>query len=506
MASVIDVTPVVLLSRVLRVSQHCMLVIAIGAPIIFLFDARRGWLMFAVAAALVYVALRYLPRPPIVAWICSVTLGAIVLSVWCLYECWTILSSNFTSQVIGPFVAVALVAYFLWRALRERNVQQERPVEQAMFGDVPGFSWFSGGWKSLLFSAVLLILALLIFQPTPSQQGACLVFGLSLLTCLALYFWLLPALLGARSRFVVMLLREIFRSRGHSLRASYFLFVLSRMLRSPKSIGLVFCALLVFVVFTVIVTILPEEVVHDIRTYLGGGLLSALTLLWRRARRYAMVGVIDVGSGPFILFLRSFMDDDLSISQDNLIAQLVTFGNFFALGGDANPRSRRFEELIAETVWPFGKMLAIGRPGEVLPQLGALRISTDNSGWQSMVNNLITRATHVLIAVGISSGIKWEFRQFEDGISRLNLSLIMLPEEGSVAATWRIFAAEYPDLLACPEQDLERSVAVRFDEAGNPIFLCARKKSAEAYRVAVNACLIPNEQFEKQAGARPFPL
>jgi hypothetical protein len=336
-----------------------MLVIAIGAPIIFLFDARRGWLMFAVAAALVYVALRYLPRPPIVAWICSVTLGAIVLSVWCLYECWTILSSNFTSQVIGPFVAVALVAYFLWRALRERNVQQERPVEQAMFGDVPGFSWFSGGWKSLLFSAVLLILALLIFQPTPSQQGACLVFGLSLLTCLALYFWLLPALLGARSRFVVMLLREIFRSRGHSLRASYFLFVLSRMLRSPKSIGLVFCALLVFVVFTVIVTILPEEVVHDIRTYLGGGLLSALTLLWRRARRYAMVGVIDVGSGPFILFLRSFMNDDLSISQDNLIAQLVTFGNFFALGGDANPRSRRFEELIAETVWPFGKMLAM---------------------------------------------------------------------------------------------------------------------------------------------------
>jgi len=502
MASVIDVTPVILLSRVLRVSQHCALVVAIGAPIIFLFDPQRWWLLFAVAAAAVYVALRYLPRPPILAWICSVTLGAIALLVWCLRECSTILTSDFTPRVIGPFVVIALVFYCWWRVLRESNLQPQRSVEPAMFGVVPEFGWWSR-WKPLLLSAVLLILALLIFQPTITQLNACLAFGVSLFTGTALYFWLLPAVRAARNRFAVQLLREILRSRGHNLRRSYFVFVLSRMSRSPKSIGLVFCALLVLVIFTVIVNVLPQEVVQNTRMYLGGGLLSTLTLLWRRARRYALAGVIDAGSGPFILFLRSFMDDDLTIGQDNLITQLVMLGNFFpGTLAEANPRSTRFEELIAETVWPFGKMLAIGRPGEVLPQLGALRISTDNSGWQSMVKSLITRATHVLIAVGISSGIKWEFRQFEDGVSRLNLSLIILPEEGSVAATWRIFVAEYPELLACPDQDLERSVAVRFDAAGMPVFLCARKKSAEAYRIAVNTCLIPIERFLKPVRAQ----
>jgi hypothetical protein len=99
-----------------------------------------------------------------------------------------------------------------------------------------------------------------------------------------------------------------------------------------------------------------------------------------------------------------------------------------------------------------------------------------------------------LIAVGISSGLKWEFQQFTSA-ARTKLSLILLPEEGSVVATWRIFAAQYPLLLACPEPELERSLAVRFDQDGSPSLIFAQEKSAEAYRIAVNACFLPLEGF-----------
>lgn len=146
------------------------------------------------------------------------------------------------------------------------------------------------------------------------------------------------------------------------------------------------------------------------------------------------------------------MDDDLTIRRDSLLAQLLTSGYRFVQDApETNPLSRRFEDLIAETVWPYAKMVAIGRPGDVLPRLGALRMQVDPSAeeWRKAVQRLLAAARHVLIAVGISSGLKWEFSQFEAGASPLKLSLIIVPEQGSVAATWRIFARDYQNCSRC---------------------------------------------------------
>jgi hypothetical protein len=101
----------------------------------------------------------------------------------------------------------------------------------------------------------------------------------------------------------------------------------------------------------------------------------------------------------------------------------------------------------------------------------------------------------VVIAVGVSSGVRWEFQQFEDPENRVKLSLMILPEEGSVVATWRMFTAQYRDLLQSGENHIEKSLAVRFDRSGLPLFICSKKKSAQGYRIALNACLLPLDKF-----------
>jgi hypothetical protein len=73
---------------------------------------------------------------------------------------------------------------------------------------------------------------------------------------------------------------------------------------------------------------------------------------------------------------------------------------------------------------------------------------------------------------------------------------LILPEEGSILTMWRMFTAQYPRLLDCPDYCVERALAVRFnDRDGLPVFLCARKKSIEGYRLALNACFVPLEKL-----------
>jgi len=236
----------------------------------------------------------------------------------------------------------------------------------------------------------------------------------------------------------------------------------------------------------------------SLNTYVSGGMLMGLTMCWTRASQYALqeaVKTTDPGSEPFILFLRSFMDEEVALRRDSLILRF--FATHVASDSpDKNPFLMRFEELVASVVWPFGKMLAIGRPGETLPQVGAIRLQTDPAmDWQTSVDHLISLARYVVVSVGISSGIKWEFQQLQSAEDRTKLSLISFQGQGSVLDTWRIFAERHSKLIAYPEAQLKRSLVMRFDRDGSPIMIFAQKKSAAAYRTALNTCFLPLEEF-----------
>lgn len=98
---------------------------------------------------------------------------------------------------------------------------------------------------------------------------------------------------------------------------------------------------------------------------------------------------------PPVLYLRSFRADSKAARH--------TSGSLIPLYGVATE-----EEQVAMAVDCIGPLLAIGQPGERLPQLGASRIYVGDSSWQAKVRELIRSSALVLLRVGQTEGLRWE--------------------------------------------------------------------------------------------------
>ena len=77
-----------------------------------------------------------------------------------------------------------------------------------------------------------------------------------------------------------------------------------------------------------------------------------------------------------------------------------------------------------------GPVLAIGRPREVIPPLGAARIYVHDEDWQNLVRVLTYFARIVFLRVGDTSGFIWELRHLRTGCDPLKLLLFFPPTSG----------------------------------------------------------------------------
>ncbi|MEM1296020.1 MAG: hypothetical protein AAGH89_11690 [Verrucomicrobiota bacterium] len=110
-------------------------------------------------------------------------------------------------------------------------------------------------------------------------------------------------------------------------------------------------------------------------------------MFWRIGRKHMATGGEEALSGdsrPPILYLRSFADDKTVYLE---------------------------EEQLAGVFGPAGPFVAIGRPGERLPQLGAARLYVADEDWQDRVLELMQRAQLVVLFGGETPGLGWELRQ-----------------------------------------------------------------------------------------------
>ncbi len=58
-----------------------------------------------------------------------------------------------------------------------------------------------------------------------------------------------------------------------------------------------------------------------------------------------------------------------------------------------------------------GPMVAIGKPGERLPELGAARLYVDDESWKDTITALMRRAALVVIRAGNTTSLWWEVEQ-----------------------------------------------------------------------------------------------
>ena len=154
-----------------------------------------------------------------------------------------------------------------------------------------------------------------------------------------------------------------------------------------------------------------------------------ITLGRRVIVRAAPVAAAD--TVPSVVYLRSFADDRGVLSELLLRCRSVLRGARFddnVWGEDYSPTGATPEEWLVSAFAGHGSFLAIGRPGERWPPLGAARIYVGDN-WQEVVKELIAGAHTVIVRLGSSAGLWWEIETVLAGVPRERI-LFQLPEWG----------------------------------------------------------------------------
>lgn len=123
-----------------------------------------------------------------------------------------------------------------------------------------------------------------------------------------------------------------------------------------------------------------------------------------------------------ILLLRAFADDERQIERKADLSIILFFGY---------KNKIRLEEAIAEELWQIGPFYGVGRPGEVLPQLGASKAYFSDKQWQDGVVKWIGSSQLIVMIAGKSDWLKWELDQVIERGALDRLMILFSPEEDS---------------------------------------------------------------------------
>ena len=129
-----------------------------------------------------------------------------------------------------------------------------------------------------------------------------------------------------------------------------------------------------------------------------------------------------------VLLLRSFQDDMLKANQ------------YFPTPIGTISLHRRFEQGIAGSLGAFGPLIAVGKPGEELPQIGAARAYLSDAEWQPAVLGWVEEALFIAMIAGATEWIRWELHRIVER-GRIRHLFILLPPTVDKARWDNVLAA-----------------------------------------------------------------
>jgi hypothetical protein len=134
------------------------------------------------------------------------------------------------------------------------------------------------------------------------------------------------------------------------------------------------------------------------------------------------------------------------------------------------------EQKLVNALKKYGPVIAIGRPGEVLPSLGAARFYVTDGQWQQKVADVANVSELVVWTTGTSEGLRWELSHLLERVPTARLILFAHPHLlGGLTARereqeWHTFRTTLGAMLPASLPDhLGRIRFIYFDEAGMAI-------------------------------------
>lgn len=160
----------------------------------------------------------------------------------------------------------------------------------------------------------------------------------------------------------------------------------------------------------------------------------------RMKARSALELLQEGGARRPTFYLRSFrLDED--------VAKPTFFQRFFPLANAEQKATAPLRKL--------GPVIAIGRPGEKLPLLGAARFYVSEELWRAKVADVVKASQLVLWATGITEGLRWEISHLIENLPPEKLVLWAHPHLLRVSAQeresgWTIFRRALGNLFPKP--------------------------------------------------------
>ena len=174
-----------------------------------------------------------------------------------------------------------------------------------------------------------------------------------------------------------------------------------------------------------------------------------------------------------VVLLRSFGDDNLSIVTGR--------------DQEGGVNTSDFEESIEDQFAPFGPFVAIGKPGERLPTLGAARNYYGDAEWKDAVAKWMDEALALIVIAGLTDGLGWELECIRERGYLGKLIVLMPPRvtkerRGSRAQVrlkrWDTLRAAFADIQAfrdLPEDEPAGLLALHFNADGGLVLLTGPK-------------------------------
>ncbi|MFF7991497.1 transferase [Kitasatospora xanthocidica] len=161
----------------------------------------------------------------------------------------------------------------------------------------------------------------------------------------------------------------------------------------------------------------------------GVAAMAAGFLVLRRTRPYAARpaarALLLSGCRP-VLYLRSFGDDESAAQVDD--------------GAEVNLHTR--EEQLATALGAIGPVIAVGRPGERLPHLGAARFYLPLDDWKPTVLRLMDLSQLIVLRLGQGDGLWWEVEQVRTTQPARKLVLLLPGGASALAARLNTYLPE----------------------------------------------------------------
>ena len=147
-------------------------------------------------------------------------------------------------------------------------------------------------------------------------------------------------------------------------------------------------------------------------------------------------GVVLIGTGLAAYMIYDRGEQHLQQTADEKMATDPRAPILYLRSFENDEDVSSYEQTLAAILEEVGPFVAIGRPGDKLPPLGASRRYIAGDDWQSHVIDLMNRSAAVILVAGKTEGLAWEMSQCLQRLDPRYL-LVLVPSDEETYEAFR---------------------------------------------------------------------